>query len=53
MSTKPNLRSEIERRAHQIEPQGDGIVMVLIRMDEIIAAVRAYRRPKAKKKVRK
>ena len=41
------LRQEIERRAHDIEPQGDGIFMVLIRMDEIIAAVKAYRRKTA------
>jgi hypothetical protein len=36
-------------RAHDIEPQGDGIEMVLIRMDEILAAARAARRKKPKK----
>ncbi len=41
---RPSLREEIELRAHDIEGQGDGVFMVLIRMDEIIAAVRAYRR---------
>jgi len=48
-----SLRKEIEKRAHAIEPQGDRIEMVLIRMDEIFAAVRAAKRrskPKGKKK---
>lgn len=43
------LTQKIEKRSHQIEGQGDGIYMVLIRMDEIIAAVRAFRRKKKKK----
>jgi hypothetical protein len=41
-----NLRKEIEKRAHDIEAQGDGVEMVLIRMDEILAAVRAAKRKK-------
>jgi hypothetical protein len=44
-----SLRKEIEKRAHAIEPQGDGIEMVLIRMDEILAAARAYQRKKTKR----
>jgi hypothetical protein len=40
------LTKEIAKRAHCVEPQGEGIYMVLIRMDEIIAAVRKYRRRK-------
>ena len=36
------LRDEIEKRAHAIEPQGDGVEMVLIRMDELLAAVKAW-----------
>jgi len=47
---RPSLREEIELRAHSIEGQGDGIFMVLIRMDEIIAAVRAYRRKHSKRR---
>ena len=42
------LTEEIVSRAHLVEPQGDDIVMVLIRMDEIIAAVKKIRR-KSKK----
>ena len=45
-----SLRNEIEKRAHSFEGQGDGVYMVLIRMDEIAAAVRAVRRKKPKKK---
>ena len=37
------LREEIEERAHSFEGQGDGIFMVLIRLDEIFAAVRSAR----------
>lgn len=49
-----SLRKEIEKRAHDIEGQGDGVEMVLIRMDEIMAAVRASRRkPKKKPKGKK
>lgn len=48
-----NLRKEIEKRAHSFEGQGDGIYMVLIRLDEIQAAVRASRRPVKKKKTRR
>jgi hypothetical protein len=44
------LKREIENRAHNIEGQGDGIFMVLIRMDEIIAAVKAARRKRSKKR---
>jgi len=44
------LTSEIEKRAHYVEGQGDGIYMVLIRMDEIIAAVAAFNRSKKPKK---
>jgi hypothetical protein len=40
------LTEEIMKRAHSVEGEGDGIVMVLIRLDEILAAVRAYRRKK-------
>jgi hypothetical protein len=43
------LTEEISGRAHYVEGQGDGIYMVLIRMDEIIAAVRAFRRKKKRK----
>jgi len=38
------LRNEIYRRAHYVEPQGDFIEMVLIRMDAIEDAVRAWER---------
>lgn len=38
------LIDEITRRAHFVEPQGDGIYMVLIRMDEILTAVRLVKR---------
>lgn len=48
-----SLRKEIEKRAHDIEPQGDGVEMVLIRMDEILAAARAARRKPKKKPKRK
>ena len=41
-----SLRKEIEKRAHQFEGQGDGIFMVLIRMDEI--AGRSAGQPQAK-----
>lgn len=41
---KRTLTQEIKKRAHYIEGQGDGIYMVLIRMDQIIAAVRGFRR---------
>lgn len=41
------LEQEIEKRSHHVEGQGDGGLMVLIRMDEIIAAVKAA---KSKKK---
>lgn len=50
------IAKEIEKRAHLFEGHGDGIVMVTIRLDEIIAAVKAYRisrmklRPKPKKR---
>ena len=37
------LAQEIEKRAHCFEGQGDGIVMVTIRLDEIVAAVRAHK----------
>jgi hypothetical protein len=47
------LRSEIEKRAHFVEGQGDGIYMVLIRMDEIIRAVSAFNRAKKAKKPRR
>jgi hypothetical protein len=44
-----SLTEEIAKRAHQMEPQGDGVVMVLIRLDEILAASRAYQRGKKRK----
>lgn len=44
------LAQEITKRAHHVEPQGDGIYMVLIRLDEIVAAVRAFNRSKKPKK---
>lgn len=44
------LTAEIRKRAHSIEGQGDGVYMVLIRLDEIIAAVKASRRKKPKKR---
>lgn len=47
------LRREIELRAHSIEGQGDGIVMVLIRMDEIIAAVRKWKKDRKRENSRK
>lgn len=50
---RPSLREEIELRAHSVEGQGDGVVMVLIRMDEIINAVKAYRRALKRKARRK
>lgn len=37
-----SLRNEIYRRAHYVEPQGDFIEMVLIRMDAIEEAVSAW-----------
>lgn len=36
------LHREIRKRAHSTEEQGDGVEMVLIRMDEIERAVRAW-----------
>ncbi len=48
-----SLRKEIEKRAHSIEGQGDGITMVLIRMDEIFAAARASRRKRKSKPKRR
>jgi hypothetical protein len=42
------LTQEIAKRAHAVEGQGDGVYMVLIRMDEIISAVRKFRRKKRK-----
>jgi hypothetical protein len=42
------LAQEIEKRAHYFEGQGDGIVMVTIRLDEIIAAVRSHRTSRRK-----
>jgi len=45
---RKTLSSEICRRAHVVEPQGDGIYMVLIRLDEIIAVVRSFRRKRKK-----
>jgi hypothetical protein len=47
---RPTLTNEIKLRAHQFEGQGDGIYMVLIRMDEIIAAVKAFRRRNKKRR---
>lgn len=44
------LTQQITKRAHFVEGQGDGIYMVLIRMDEISAAVRAFNRSKKPKK---
>lgn len=38
----PSLRSEIYQRALYVEPQGDFIEMVLIRMDAIEEAVAAW-----------
>jgi len=37
-----SLRKEIYQRAHYVEPQGDFIEMVLIRMDAIEEAVAAW-----------
>ena len=42
------LTQMIEARAHDIEGQGDGVYMVMIRMDEILAAVRSFRKKKRK-----
>lgn len=53
---KRTLREEITLRAHSVEGQGDGIWMVFIQMEEIIAAIRAYQRTvrkRTKRKVRK
>lgn len=44
------LTREIAKRAHSVEPQGGRVYMVLIRMDEIIAAVRKFRRKRRKQK---
>ena len=44
------LEREIKKRAHFIEGQGDGIFMVMIRMDQIAAAVKAVRRKSKKKR---
>lgn len=38
------LRREIESRAHDFEGQGDGIYMVLIRLDAIAGAFEAIRK---------
>lgn len=51
MTQKMRLSDEIKKRAHHLEPQGDGVWMVLIRMDEIEAAVQTWdkaRRDRAK-----
>jgi hypothetical protein len=50
-----SLRKEIYERAHYVEPQGDRIEMVLIRMDAIEDAVRAWdkaRRRRAKRRIK-
>jgi hypothetical protein len=39
-----SLRNEIHQRAHYVEPQGDSIEMVLIRMDAIEDAVKTWDR---------
>ena len=44
------LEREIGKRAHHVEGQGDGILMVLIRMDEIVAAVKAAKPKKRRKR---
>jgi|HubBroStandDraft_2_1064218.scaffolds.fasta_scaffold638996_1 hypothetical protein len=43
---RQQLIREIEKRSHNIEGQGDGIFMVLIRLDEILSAVAATERKK-------
>lgn len=50
---KQNLRSEIYRRAHYVEPQGDFIEMVLIRMDAIEDAVIAWDKVRRRQRERK
>lgn len=50
MTLRQQVEHEIETRAHAIEGQGDGIYMVLIRMDEIVAVVRKLRRMRNKTK---
>lgn len=51
-----SLRKEIYERAHYVEPQGDFVEMVLIRMDAIEEAVRVWdkaRRRRATQRRRK
>lgn len=47
---RKEVEDEVTRRAHDVAPQGDRISMVLIRMDEIVTIVMAFRR---KRKARK
>jgi hypothetical protein len=54
MTQKTDRRSLAERiadrvteLAHAVEPQGDGIFMVLIRLDEIVRIVKGFRRQAA------
>jgi hypothetical protein len=44
-----SLRNEIYRHAHYVEGQGDGIYMVLIRMDAIEDAVRAWEKARRRR----
>lgn len=53
-STQPvTLKQAIRAVAHEVEGQGDGIEMVLIRMDAIEAAVREWIRTKRERKIRR
>lgn len=46
---KARLEEEVRKRAHDFEGQGDGIYMATIRLDEIVAAVKAALKPRKRK----
>lgn len=46
-----SLKREIRDRAHSVEEQGDNVEMVLIRMDEIEAAVREWLKSRRARRV--
>jgi hypothetical protein len=49
-SARELIEVEVRNRAHQCQGQGDGIYMVMIRLDEIIAAFHAVNRARRQKK---
>ena len=51
-SRRLTLSQEIEKRSMDFQGQGDGIFIVMIRLDEIISAVRAFRSKKCKRRHR-